>query len=191
MSAGLALLHLGDLDLRFLQPAESHHLFGAGFLFIGVLMLAESLSGKVWHRSQLRTLVFPGILVFLGWGMLVVTFVEPNARIVHFTMAIPMIAAGWAEARCRLDGFPRKYADAFIVPALVLAAIDTLLFHLQGPPLSGSVLTHAGLAMLALLIAALRLYQSAQPQSLMRGSLLAVAVLAVGIDLWVDGLFQT
>jgi hypothetical protein len=181
-------LHIGDL--RFLQPFESHHLFGAGFIFIGTLMIAESLAGKIWHASLMRTLVFPATLVFLGWGMIVVTFVEPNARLVHLAMGIPMIAAGWAEARCRLDNFPRRYADAFIVPALLLASLETLGFHLQGPPLSASVLTHGGLAALAIVIAGLRLYQSGSPQSLLRGVLVAGAVIAVGLDLWVDGFFQ-
>ena len=181
------LLHLGQF--RVVQPAESHHLFGAGFLFIGSLMAVEAFAGGVWHRSRARTLLFPAILVFLGWGMIVVTFIEPNARLVHFSMGVPMIAGGWAEARSRLDGFPRKYADILIVSGLVLASLETMAFHLNGSmPI---VVTHVGIITLALTIAGLRLYQTGNPASLARSLLISVAIVAIGLDLWVDGFFQS
>ena len=88
-----SILHVGNL--KFLHPAESHHAFGAGFLLIGAMMTAEVLSGKVWHRSQIRTLMFPATLIMLGWGMMLVTTVEPRARLVHLSMGIPMVAGGW------------------------------------------------------------------------------------------------
>src|SRR4029450_4775686 len=144
-----ALLHIGG-DLRFLRPAESHHLFGAGFLLIGALMTAESLSGRVWHTSRLRTLMFPAILIMLGWGMVGVTALEPNARAVHLSMGLPMIAGGWAEARSRLENFPHRYADTFIIAGLVMSSIDTVIFHLNGA--TPTIVSHAGLAVLALVV---------------------------------------
>ena len=180
------LMHISGV--KFVQPVESHHVFGAGFLFVGLLMSAENLSGKVWHRSQKRSLVFPITLILIGWSMLVVTALEPAARMVHFSMGIPMIAAGWCEARSRLDGFPRRYADVFIVPALVFAALDIALFHARGP--QSVVLTHGMLALTVLAIAALRAYQSGRPDSLARGLLLSAAVISAGSVLWVDASFQ-
>jgi hypothetical protein len=177
-------------NLRFVQPAESHHLFGAGFLLIGAMMTAESLTGGVWHRSQMRTLMFPATLVMLGWGMMIVTAVEPNARLVHLSMGIPMIAGGWAEARSRLDGLPRRYADMFIAPGLILAALDTVIYHLNGPPTDPVLITHVCLAAIAVIIAGLRLYQTASPQSLARGMMLSCGVLAIGGSLWLDAFFQ-
>ncbi|HLF77469.1 MAG TPA: hypothetical protein VJB57_08250 [Dehalococcoidia bacterium] len=182
-------LHIGD-NLRFIRPAESHHAFGAGFLLIGAMMSAETLTGRVWHRSQVRSLMFPATLVMLGWGMMIVTAVEPNARIVHLSMGVPMIAGGWAEARSRLDGFPRRYADLFIVPGLVLASLDTVFYHLNGPPTNPVLITHVCLAIVAVTIGGLRLYQSASPQSLTRGLMVSAGVLAVGCSLWIDAFFQ-
>jgi len=181
------LLHIGEL--RMVQPAESHHVFGAGFLFIGSLMTVEGLSGRVWHRSRARTLMFPAVLILLGWGMIAVTAVEPQARLVHFSMGLPMIAGGWAEARSRLDGFPRKYADVLIVSGLVLASAETVAFHLNGTT-TMTVVAHAGLAALALVVAGLRLYQTAQPESLARSLLISLALVAIGMVLWLDGFFQ-
>lgn len=182
------VLHIGNL--KFLQPAESHHAFGAGFLLIGAMMTAETLSGRVWHRTQLRTLMFPATLVMLGWGMMFVTAVEPRARLVHLSMGIPMIAGGWAEARSRLDNYPRRYADMLIASGLCIGALDTVFFHLDGPVTDPVIITHMAIAVVAVTLAGLRLYQSASPQSLNRGLLMGAGVVAAGGALWIDALFQ-
>lgn len=186
----LPLLHLPTPeDLPWIpRPAESHHMFGAGLIFIALLLAAESLSGKVWHRSMMRRMLFPGILVFLGWGMVLVAFIEPSARLVHVTMGLPMIAGGWAEARYRLEMMDRRYADVLVVPALVLASIDTLGFHLGGD--MPVIMAHVGLGFMVLVVAGLRLYQSAQPASLHRSLLISLAIALVGLDLWLDAFFQ-
>ena len=185
------LLHLPTPeDLPWIpRPAESHHAFGAGLIFIALLIVAEGLAGKVWHRSMLRRMLFPGILVFLGLGMVLVALIEPNARLVHVTMGLPMIAGGWAEARYRLGELERKYADALVVPALVLASIDTLAFHASGD--TPVVVSHVGLGLLVIVLAGLRLYQGAQPTSLNRSLLISLVLVFVGLDLWMDAVFQS
>ena len=152
-------------------------------------MVAEALAGKVWHRSMARRMLFPGILFFLGIGMLVVALIEPAARLVHVTMGLPMMAGGWAESRYRQGEIDRKYADAFVVPALVLAAVDTLGFHVSGP--TPVVVSHVGLGILVLVLAGLRLYQSNQPASLNRALLISLGIALIGLDLWLDAIFQT
>ncbi|HXH23400.1 MAG TPA: hypothetical protein VNN10_15380 [Dehalococcoidia bacterium] len=187
----LVLLHLSAEHAHWyiVRPAESHHTFGSGFVLLGSLMVAERLSGRVWFRSTLRTLIFPVTLVLLGWGMLTVTVVEPDARIAHFAMGLPMVIGGWSEYRYRRGEIPRAYADAFIIPALLFAAVDTALFHLDGPPTSGGFLTHAALALTAAVLAALRLHESANPASLARGLLLCAGVFLVSLELYADALF--
>ena len=171
------------------RPFESHHVFGAGLLFVAVLIAVEAVAGEVWHRSMLRRMMFPVILVFLGWGLVLVAFIEPQARVVHVTMGLPMIVGGWAEARYRLGEIDRRFADALIVPALGLAAFDTLAFHTTGT--TPVVISHVGLGMLVFLVAGLRLYQSAAPQSLPRALLISLALMLVAGDLWLDALFQS
>lgn len=185
------LLHLPTPDdLPWIpRPAESHHVFGAGLLFVAGLIAAEALAGQVWHRSMVRRMMFPGVLVFLGWGMVLVAFIEPAARLVHVSMGLPMIAGGWAEGRYRLGELDRKYADALVVPALVLAAIDTLGFHTAGP--TPVIVSHVGLGVLVMALAGLRLYQSAQPQSMPRSLLLSLGLAVIAVDLWIDAFFQT
>jgi len=194
VSAALAqpvLLHLPTPeDIYWIpRPPESHHVFGAGLLFVATLIAVEALAGSVWHRSLLRRMLFPVILVFLGWGMVLVAFIEPAARLVHVTMGIPMIAGGWAEARYRLGEIDRTYADVLVVPALILAAVDTLGFHLNGP--EPVVYSHLGLGLIVIVIAWLRVHQSARPASLARALVISLALTGLALDLWVDAFFQT
>lgn len=185
------LLHLPTPDDVWWipRPPESHHVFGAGMFLVAALFAAEALAGGVWHRSMLRRMLFPSILVFLGWGMVLVAFVEPAARLVHVTMGIPMIAGGWAEARYRLGEIDRKYADVLVVPALILASIDTLGFHVSGPP--EVVASHVGLGIIVLGIAWLRFNQSQKPASLYRALAISLALAVLAVDLWADAFFQT
>ena len=171
------------------RPPESHHVFGAGLLLVAVLIAAEALAGNVWHRSMVRRMTFPAILIFLGWGLVLVAFIEPYARLVHLTMGLPMIVGGWAEARYRLGEIDRKYADAFLVPALGLAAFDTLAFHTTGE--LAVVISHVGIGLIVFLVAGLRLYQSARPQSVPRALLISAALVLLAGDLWLDAFFQS
>ncbi len=136
-------------------------------------------------------MIFPAILVLLGWGMLAVVFVEPRARIAHISMGIPMIAGGWAEARYRLGQVPRAYTDMLIAPALVLAAVDTAGFHLTGARNLGVLLAHVSLVFSALLLAGLRVFEGKNPRSLPRGLLMSAAVMVLSLQLYADGYFQT
>jgi hypothetical protein len=186
-----ALLHLPTPeDFYWIpRPPESHHVFGAGMLLVAALFAVEAVAGGVWHRSMMRRMLFPTILVFLGWGMVLVAFIEPAARLVHVTMGLPMIAGGWAEARYRLGEIDRKYADALVVPALILAAIDTLGFHVTGPmPVATS---HVALGFIVIGIAWLRLHQSNKPASMYRALAISAALAVLALDLWADAFFQT
>ena len=171
------------------RPPESHHVFGGGLLFVAALTAVEAVAGEVWHRSRVRRMLFPAILIFLGWGLVLVAFIEPYARLVHVTMGLPMMVGGWTEARYRLGEIDRKYADALIVPSLGLAAFDTLAFHTTGT--APVVASHVGVGLLVFLIAGLRLYQSARPQSLQRALLISLMLMLLAGDLWLDAFFQS
>ncbi|HEY7270109.1 MAG TPA: hypothetical protein VH951_09805 [Dehalococcoidia bacterium] len=188
---GLPVLHLAINAPWVPRPAESHDTFGSGFLLVGAIMTAEKLSGSVWHRNLLRTMIFPAILVILGWGMLIVVFVETQARIAHVSMGLPMIAGGWAEARYRLGQTRRAYTDMLIVPSLVLAAVDTGFFHLSGNSSEGVLLAHVSLVFSALLLAFFRAFEGQDVRSLNRSLIICGLVLLLSLQLYADGYFQT
>jgi hypothetical protein len=184
------VLHISTSHLKFVSPAESHRVFGAGFLLIGLVMAAQYLAGGVWYQNKLRALIFPTTLILLGWGMIAVTAIEPRARLAHLAMGLPLLVGGWAQAKVQSGELSARVADAFIVVGLLNAAIETTLFHLGGPPSSGVFITHAGLVISALVIAFLRWHQGAEPTSLSRALFTSGAVFVIGVELYVDAIYQ-
>ncbi len=164
------------------EPAESHHLFGAAFLFIGVLLIAETLAGSVWHRNRLRTTLWPAAMMSLGAGMVAVTALEPDDRLIHFTIGLIMLAAGWFEYRHRMGEVPRRTADLLIVPALVAGALEIGVFHFHGSfNNSGSV--HVLLGVTTAMMALVRVYQSRLLTSPPRHALMGVMMMALAFEL--------
>ena len=164
------------------RPQESHHLFGASFLFVGVLLIVETLAGRVWHRSRLRTLIWPGTIMFLGVGMLGVSALDPKQRLIHFTIGLIMLAAGWFEARYRLRKVPRRTADLLIVPALIAGALEIGVFHFHGS-LNNSGTVHVLLGITTAAMALVRVFQTWQPTSMPRHAMMGVVAMALAFEL--------
>ncbi len=179
-SAGALPYH--ELHGYIPEPAESHHLFGAALLFIGILLIVETLAGRVWHRSRLRSMIWPSAIMGLGAGMVVVTALEPNDRLIHFTIGLIMLAAGWFEYRHRMGEIPRRSADFLIIPALIAGGLEIGLFHFHGSfTYSGTV--HVLLGVTAGAMALVRLYQTQQLLSMPRHALMGVVVMALAFEL--------
>ncbi len=165
------------------EPDESHHLFGAAFLFVGALLVAETLAGRIWHRNRLRTLIWPVAITVLGIGMLAVTAVEPNDRLIHFTIGILMMAAGVFEFRYRVREIPRRTADLLIVPALIAGGLEIGVFHFHGSFTSNSAIVHMLFGITAGSMALVRVSQSWRPKSMPRHALMGVVVIALAFEL--------
>jgi hypothetical protein len=179
---GAGALPYHELHGYIPEPAESHHLFGAAFLFIGTLLIVETLAGRVWHRSRLRTAIWPIAIMGLGAGMVVVTALEPNDRLIHFAIGILMMAAGWYEYCYRMGEIPRRKADLLIVPALIAGGLEIGVFHFHGS-LDNSGTVHVLLGLTAGSMALVRLYQTQRPISMPRHALMGVAVMALAFEL--------
>ena len=164
------------------EPAESHHLFGAAFLFIGVLLIVETLAGSVWHRNRLRTTLWPAAIMTLGAGMVVVTALEPNDRLIHFTIGIIMLAAGWFEYRHRMGEVSRRTADLLILPALIAGALEIGVFHFHGS-FNNSASVHVLLGITTAIMVFVRVYQSRLITSPPRHALMGVMVIALAFEL--------
>ena len=166
------------------EPQESHHLFGAGFLFVGVLLVVEAIAGSVWHRSRLRTLIWPTAVIVMGGGMLIVTAVDPDDRVIHFTIGLLMLAGGLFEARYRLGYIPRATANLLIIPALIGGGLEIGVFHLHGSlSLTSSATVHILLGLTAGGMALVRVYQGWQLTSAPRSALMGVLVMALAFEL--------
>jgi hypothetical protein len=172
------LLHLGHY-WSILTPPESHRFFGAGFLFIGVLLVVEVVAGNVWFRSRLRTLIWPLIAMACGEGLIIVAVLDPIDRTVHFTTGLLVLAAGWLELRYRLGRTRRVSADLVVVPALLASGFEMGVVHARGTTFT--TLGHMAMGMTAAMMAGARLYQGRRPSSFARN--LATGFLVIGLAL--------
>ena len=164
------------------NPGENHHLFGAAFLLIGVLLIVETLAGGVWHRSRLRTAIWPTTIMYLGIGIIVVTALDTSQRPIHFTIGVIMLVAGYMEFRYRLGEVSRRTADLFVIPALIAGALEIGAFHFHGS-FNNSGTVHVLLGITTAVMVAVRLLQSRQPLSMPRHAFMGVLAAALALEL--------
>lgn len=163
------------------HPAESHHWFGAGFLFVGVLLLVECVAGGVWFRSKLRAAIWPVVAMSIGEGLIIVAFLEPNERLVHFTVGVLVLAAGWQELQFRLSRTSRFSANLIAVPALLASGFEMGVVHGRGDPFTA--VGHMVMGLTVAMMAGVRLYHSREPRSMTRSLLTGVLVTTLGLIL--------
>jgi hypothetical protein len=182
--------HVADAPVVFHQlhgyipyPDESHRIFGVGFLILGALFVAEALSGSVWHRNQLRTELWPATLMLLGWGLLIVTLIEPGDRIIHASVGAILLAAGLVERRHRHGLISRRTADLAVILAIAVGAMEMGVFHSHGELTSRGFIVHATYGVTGAAVAAGRLYQAGDIFSLRRSVAVGLIVIVLGLEL--------
>jgi hypothetical protein len=180
----LPLLHVGKAIAGYWfvpSPPESHHWFGAGFLFVGVLLVVECLAGSVWHKSKLRSAVWPGMAMFMGEGLVMVAFLDPQSRAIHLTVGLLVLTAGWLELRYRFGQITRFSADLFVVPALLSSGFEMGVIHGGGVPITAY--GHRAMGLTAAVMAGTRLYQARAPSSFARSVMMGALVVLLGLIL--------
>ena len=110
----------------------AHPFFGAGFLFIGSLMVVEQLAGGVWSRAFWRRMLWPAALLMASAGMLIVSYVQPDSKSLHLTLAMLLLLGGYTEGQYRLGKISRLSADAFAIPALIVGGFVIGPMHANG-----------------------------------------------------------
>lgn len=173
-------LHLGHYT-DILTPPESHRFFGAGFLLLGVLLLVEVFAGKVWFRSKLRAAIFPLMAIGIGEGLIIVSFLDPQDRVVHFTTGLLVLVAGWIEMRYRSGKVGRFAADALVVPALIAAGFEMGVIHGRGDTITA--MGHVAMGVTAMVMAGARLYEARDMTSVPRRSAMGVLIIILALIL--------
>ena len=83
-------------------PAEVvHWMFGVGFLFLGLCLLAEAIIGReVWRRRAWRAYIWPGIAFLMGvlmWPVMVFYTSSAIHMLAHSAWAQALMVLGAAE----------------------------------------------------------------------------------------------
>lgn len=181
--AGAAAPSFHELHGAIPLPWENHRLFGAAFLFVGVILIVEALAGGVWFRQGWRRDIWPAALMALGGGLLAVTIIEPNDRVIHLLMGLMLIVAGLAERRYRQGRMPLSRANIFVILALLLAGLEVGVFHSHGALTSQGFIVQAVLGITAALLAPARFWYALRPTSMWRSAFVGLLVLVLSLEL--------
>ena len=127
-AAGRLPMHGGTTD----GALPGHPFFGAGFLFIGSLMVVELLAGGVWSRAFWRRMLWPGALLMASAGMLLVSYFQTDSKSLHLTLAMLLLLGAYTEAQYKLGKISRLSADAFAIPALIVGGFVIGPMHANG-----------------------------------------------------------
>jgi hypothetical protein len=161
-----------------------HPFFGAGFLFVGTLLVVETLAGDIWRRSNLRAMLWPGALLTPGLGMLAVTYVQPTEKSLHLTLALLLLVGAVFEGRYRLGQISRSAADTFAVPALIVGGFVIGPMHANGTLLySSAANTHMLVGVAGWALAGIKFVRVQHGPTVALDAGFATGVMALGVSL--------
>jgi len=171
-------------------PETVHWMFASGFLFLGLLRLAEVIAGEaVWRRRAWRVYLWPGLVFFIGVAMWpVMTFYTNSAihMLAHSAWAQALMVMGAAElglARGKLTSPWWKLTTPFAVFVTGVA----FLVHEQNDWLfARSAFLHHLLGWTLVIGALVPLALVFRPRSVVLQSGFAVLVVAVAVMLYCD-----
>ena len=121
-----------------IQPQAEfvHWMFAAGFVLLGLFLLAEAIVGpEVWRATAWRAYLWPGLLFFLGLMLVpVMTFYTNSAihMIAHGSWAQTMMLAGAAQLGL-VSGKLRHRAWELTLPLALYVSGAAVLLHEQSP----------------------------------------------------------
>jgi len=118
-------------------PAEVvHWMFGVGFLFLGLCLLAEAIVGRdVWRRRSWRAYLWPGVAFLMGilmWPVMVFYTSSAIHMLAHSVWAQTMMIAGAAQLGL-VRGRLRNPVWELTVPFALAVSGAALLLHEQNP----------------------------------------------------------
>jgi hypothetical protein len=175
-----------------MEPAAEHvhWMFAAGFLGLGVMMLAEAVVGEeVWRRRAWRAYLWPSTLLLMGvlmWPVMVFFTSSTIHMLAHGSWAQVMMLAGAAEMGL-VSGKLTNPAWRLCVPLAFTVAGIALLVHEQNPWLfQRSAFLHHFLGWTLLGLTLLALGRVVRPRSVAWNSGFALIFVVIAVVLFCD-----
>jgi hypothetical protein len=171
-------------------PEHVHWLFATGFLFVGLLLLAEAVVGEaVWRRRSWRAYLFPGTLFLMGLLMWpVMTFFTSSTihMLAHGAWAEAMMLAGAAELALVRGKLRSPYWRLMLALAFVVSG-TAFLIHEQNPWLyQRSSFLHHALGWLLVTTTVIPFARAFRPRSLGLGTAFALVFVTISVLLYAD-----
>ena len=172
-------------------PAEMvHWLFAAGFLLLGLCLLAEAIvGGAVWGRRRWRVYLWPGLAFAMGVLMWPVMAFYTNSAIhmlAHGAWAQTMMAAGAAELAL-VHGKLHSRLWHLLVPLALFVSGAAFLVHEQNDWLfSRSAFLHHAIGWWVLVAAVIPFLRVFRPRSHALAAGFAMIFVVLSVLLFTD-----
>jgi hypothetical protein len=172
-------------------PAEVvHWMFGVGFLFLGLCLLAEAIvSPPVWRRRSWRAYLWPGIAFLMGilmWPVMVFYTSSAIHMLAHSAWAQVLMLVGAAQLGLVRGKLHSQLWELTLPLALVVSGL-AFLIHEQNPWFfSRSAFLHHALGWTLLAGSVVCLGRAVQPRSTVFNAGFAVMIIAVSALLFCD-----
>lgn len=172
-------------------PAEVvHWMFGVGFLFLGLCLLAEVIVGReVWRLRSWRAYLWPGVAFLMGllmWPVMVFFTSSAVHMLAHGVWAQTMMLAGAAQLAL-VRGKLRNPLWELTLPFALAVSGAAFLIHEQNPLLfSRAVFLHHALGLTAIVGALITVGRFARPRSPVFNTGFAVMFLVIAGLLFCD-----
>jgi len=165
-------------------------MFGTGFVFLGLCLLAETIVGRaVWRRRSWRAYLWPGVAFLMGvlmWPVMVFYTSSAIHMLAHSVWAQSMMLAGAAQLGL-VRGKLRNPLWELTVPLALAVSGGAFLIHEQNPWLfSRAAFLHHALGWTALAGALITLGLFARPRSALFSVGFATVFLTFGVLLFCD-----
>jgi hypothetical protein len=172
-------------------PAEVvHWMFAAGFVFLGLCLLAETIVGReVWRRRGWRGYLWPSVTFLMGlllWPVMVFFTSSAIHMLAHGVWAQTMMVAGAAQLGL-VRGKLRSPLWELTLPLALFVSGGAFLIHEQNPWLfSRAAFLHHAIGWTAIAGALVTMGRFARPRSPVFNAGFAVILLAFAFLLFCD-----
>jgi hypothetical protein len=172
------------------QPEVVHWLFGIGFLFLGLCLLAEAIVGReVWRRRGWRAYLWPGVAFVMGtfmWPVMVFYTSSAIHMLAHSAMAQAMMLAGAAQLALVRGKLSNSLWELTVPLALLVAGLAFLVHEQNSWLFSRSAFLHHALGWTMVAGAAISLGRAARPRSPVFNAGFALTFIAIAALLFCD-----
>ncbi|HEV8603298.1 MAG TPA: hypothetical protein VGQ68_07885 [Gaiellaceae bacterium] len=171
-------------------PEVVHWMFAAGFVFLGLCLLAETIVGRdVWRRRSWRAYLWPGVAFVMGlfmWPVMVFFTSSAIHMLAHGAWAQAMMLAGAAQLGL-VRGKLRSRLWELTMPFALVVSGGAFLIHEQNPWLfSRSAFLHHALGWTMLVGALFPLGRFVRPRSPVFNAGFALVFIAISVLLFCD-----
>jgi hypothetical protein len=172
-----------------MPPAEHvHWMFAAGFLLLGLCLLAEALVGEeVWRRRSWRAYLWPGLLFFMGLMMWAVMVFFTNSAIhmlAHSSWAQVMMLAGGAHLALVRGKLQSRWWELTMPLAFVVSGAAFLIHEQNGWLFARSAFVHHVCGWTLILGAVFPLARTIRPRFVPFGAGYALTFIVVAVVLF-------